>query len=226
MGSKNSQFNENSAYNEEMKTFTKILLWWFVFSAVWGLFRLTHPNEVTSELLAKPLIWLGITAIAFKLKLLPNSILKELQAKYLQVKPITSVFILPVAFVIFYFFLIYFRRVSLPEMELAGVLLSLLINFSTGIVEEIVYRGVLYTWLLKQKSEVVAFTLVQVLFLLGHLPTILLNSETLVQGLTRGFFIVLIGSVLTLIYRVTRSLYSSAVSHGVWNSLVHLLLLG
>lgn len=206
-------------------TWLSLLGWWFAFSSIWGLFRLLQPQEVVSELIAKPIIWLGITALFFQLKLIPYQVIDHLKHFYLTKRPVGTTFIAPLLFTLLYFLTINFRIIKIPLFTPELVGLAILINFATGIVEEITYRGVLYVWLLQTKNEFLAFILVQLLFLLGHIPTLLINSDNLATGLTHAFFIILLGSVHTLIFRLTKSLYASSLSHGLWNTLVYLLLL-
>ncbi|PIY80855.1 MAG: hypothetical protein COY80_00760 [Candidatus Pacebacteria bacterium CG_4_10_14_0_8_um_filter_42_14] len=205
--------------------FRKLLLWWLSFTLIWGLFRLLNPSEVVSELLAKPVIWLGIMLIGFKIGLLPRQIIIDLKEKYLQTKPVLTTLILPALSITFYFLLINFRSVSIPQISFFSLVTILLINFATGIVEEVVYRGILYVWLLKNASELTSFLLVQLLFLIGHLPILIIHSDSFESSLTRALFIVLIGSAHTLVFRFTKSLYASSLTHGIWNSLVNLFML-
>lgn len=174
-----------------------LLFWWLVFSSIWGIFRLLNTPEYVSELIVKPIIWLGITSIFIWLNIIPATVLNSLKHKYLQTKPFLNVFVLPTIFIIIYFFFINFRVIEMRSFSWWILLTTLVINFATGVVEEIVYRGIMYVWLLEKKGEVMAFILVQVLFLFGHLPTLIINSHSLATALSHAFFIVLLGSIHT-----------------------------
>ncbi|NCO12117.1 MAG: hypothetical protein COZ34_04070 [Candidatus Pacebacteria bacterium CG_4_10_14_3_um_filter_34_15] len=213
-----------------MKKILPILLWWLVLSILWGIFRLFDSTEIIFELIAKPIIWLGITALFLKIKVIPKDVLSDLKNFYLTKKPILKIVVLPIIAITFYFILINFRQLSFIQFKftLSTIYLlisSIIINFSTAIVEETIYRGIMYIWLLRKTNEVIAFILVQVLFLLGHLPILLLTSNSVSDTLIRSFFILLLGSIHTGIFRLNKSLYSSILSHGVWNTLIAVLLL-
>ena len=208
-----------------MKKILPLFIWWFSLSFLWGIFRLFPSTEMISELLAKPFIWIGITVLFLKLNIIPDDVIINLKNNYLTKKPFFKIFILPLVAITLYFFFLNFTQFSFPKFSFNLLLLSIFINFSTGAVEEFVYRGVMYVWLLKNTNEIIAFILVQVLFLLGHLPILILTSNSLTTALVRSFFIILLGSINTGIFRFNKSLYSSMLSHGMWNTLVHYLLL-
>ncbi len=213
-----------------MKKILPVLLWWLALSLIWGIFRLFESTEFISELIAKPIIWLGFSAILFKLKLIPESVINDLKSFYLTKKPFFKIVILPIIAMLLYFILINFRQLAVIKFELAPVaifllILTVVINFATAIIEEIIYRGIMYVWLLQKTNEVISFLLVQLLFLLGHLPILLLTSDSISSALVRSFFILLLGSIHTGIFRLNKSLYSSIISHGVWNTLIGILLL-
>lgn len=210
-----------------MKKFFPILLWWFVLSACWALYRVLPFSlpESFSEIIAKPIIWLGVTALFLWKRIIPAEVLIDLKKNYLQTKPLLFVFFAPLLFTIVYFFVVNFRLVIIPEFSLFIILSTVIINFATGITEEIVYRGVVYVWLLQRTNELTAFAIVQVLFLLAHAPILILNSASVSAALTHVFFIVLLGGVYTMFFRFTKSLYASSISHGTWNSLLYYFLL-
>lgn len=204
----------------------KLVLWWMVLSVVWGLYRLLGWPEFVSEVVLKPVIWLGFAFICFKVGVIPQSILTLLRKQYSETRPFWKVFLLPALFTIGYFFLIRFGQISFPPFSLLFLVTAISINFSTGVVEELVYRGVLYLWLLKELSEAKAFVLVQVLFLLAHVPILVISSDFGVGMFVRAFFIVLMSVVYTLVFRLTKSVYASSLVHGIWNTLIYYFLLG
>jgi membrane protease YdiL (CAAX protease family) len=209
-----------------VKKYFPLIVWWLVLSIIWGIFKLFETPEIISELLAKPIIWLGITAVFLKFQVIPKRVIEDLRNNFLVTKPIYRIFLLPILFIILYFLLINFRMINNTSFNLSLLTTTIIINFSTGIIEEIVYRGVMYVWLLQKTGEILAFVLVQILFLLGHIPTLIIGSNSIEDALTRSFFIILMGSIHTGIFRINKSLYSSSLSHGLWNTLVHYFLLG
>lgn len=208
-----------------MTKYKSLLLWWFTFSGIWGIYRYFDNSEFFSEVIAKPFIWIGTTALFFSLSLIPREIVDDLKRNWTQNKPIWKIVFLPTLFIIFYFFLINFRQIKAPPFSLMTILFTLIVNFSTGIIEEVTYRGVLYVGLLRITDEIRAFFLTQLLFLLAHIPTLVLYSDSLQAAFSHAFFIVLMGIVHTFIFRLTKSIYSSSLSHGLWNSLVFYFLL-
>lgn len=213
-----------------MKKLLPILFWWLVLSAFWGIFRLFESTEFISELIAKPIIWLGITFLFLKLRIIPQDVTSELKSDYLTKKPILKIVVLPIIAITLYFVLINFRALSFVQFKFLPASIYLLtltfvINFATAIIEEIIYRGIMYVWLMQKTNEIIAFILVQFLFLLGHLPILILSSDSVSSALIRSFFILLLGSIHTGIFRINKSLYSSILSHGAWNTFVGLLLL-
>lgn len=205
--------------------YKNIFLWWLTFSAIWGVYRLFDFPEFFSEVIAKPIVWLGITLLFFMRGFIPQKVFIDLKTNYTHLKPIWKVILLPSLFIILYFVLINFRQIKTPDFSILFLTSTLVTNFLTGIVEEIIYRGILYVWLLQKTDEITAFVLVQILFVLGHVPTLILNSDSLSAGLVHAFFIILIGTFHTLIFRLTKSIYASSVTHGIWNSLAYYFLL-
>jgi membrane protease YdiL (CAAX protease family) len=208
-----------------MSTYLKLFLWWLCFSSLWGIYRTFHLPEFVSEVVAKPVIWLGITGLFFYFHLIPQAVLTDLKQNHLTTKPMWKTLLFPLFAIAGYFLLINFRQIQLPPFSFSLLFLTIVINFSTGIVEEVVYRGVMYVWLLRHTSEAKAFGIVQVLFLLGHVPTLVLNSASVGEAATHAVFILLGGALHTVFFRLTKSLYASSVTHGTWNSLAHYFLL-
>lgn len=207
-----------------------VFLWWLVLTILWGFFRLFDSTEIISELIVKPIIWLGITALFLKLKVIPRDVISDLKSNFLTKKPILKIFVLPIVFIAFYFILVNFKILNYSQIQFSPfffflLFFSIVINFSTAIVEETVYRGVMYVWLLQKINEVAAFILVQILFLMGHFPILFLFFDSVSEALIKSFFVVLLGSIHTAIFRLNKSLYSSILSHGVWNTLIAVLLL-
>lgn len=200
-----------------------IILWWFSFSAVWGIFRLFETPEIVAEMFAKPFVWIGSSILFWKLNLLPTTVFQNLKNHYFETKPFLKIYVLPLIFSVVYFLLTNFRRLSIPSIEPVHLITTISINFSTGIVEEFIYRGIMFIWLLKTTTSTKAFILVQIFFLLGHIPILLLNSDDPTSFLIRALFIVILSSIETIVFYLNKSLFSSIIMHGTWNTLVHLI---
>ncbi len=206
-----------------MTRYTNVVLWWITLVSVWGIFKLFEVHELFSEGIAKPIIWLGITALFLKRKVIPATVITDLIKNYSSIKPIFKVFILPMIGTILYFFAINstFREISLPVFSFFSIAYVLVFSFATGIVEETIYRGILYVWLLRITSEVRAFILAQVFFLLGHVPILILNFDSPYKTATSIFFILLISTINTFVFKLTKSIFAAILVHGIWNSLVY-----
>jgi membrane protease YdiL (CAAX protease family) len=206
-----------------MARYLGIVFWWITFVCVWGVFRILEVHEFFSEVLAKPFIWLGITFLFLKRGVIPAAVITDLRTKYTTYKPIISVIILPVVGIVFYFFAInsLYREIAAPVFSLYSLVYVLVFSLATGIVEETIYRGILYVWLLRITNEVRSFILAQLFFVVGHLPILILNFDSLHKTVTSIFFILLISSINTIIFRKTRSIFAAILVHGIWNSLVY-----
>lgn len=209
----------------KLKLLKPIFLWWFILTCVWGGFRaLKIESEVVSEIIVKPLVWVSSVLLAVRFNVLPRSVLQLLWQQHVKVRPLWKTMLVPFIGISVYFFAINYGKIYYHSVEWLGLMQSILVNFSTGIVEEFVYRGVLYVWLLGLVDELTAFVIVQLLFLFSHVPILLIRSPSLSAALTQVFFIVLIGAIHTLIFRWSRSVVASSISHGTWNTLAHALL--
>lgn len=200
-------------------------MWWLTFTLVWAGYRLVDTPEWLSELIAKPVIWLGITALFWWRGLIPQRVVTETKTHFLHLRPIWKTVLFPGLFIPAYFLLINWSQLRLPHWSWGLLISAVSINLATAIVEEAIYRGVLYVWILQLTTEVKAFSLVQVLFLAAHLPTLLLHSGSVTAALVHTLFIVLLGAIYTIIFRWTKSLLTATIAHGMWNSLAYILLL-
>ncbi len=206
-------------------TYKNLLIWWLAISVSWGIYRLFELPEFFSEVVAKPVIWIGATCLFLGMGLIPKKVLDDLKNSYSTTRPFWKIFLLPSLFIAVYFYLINFRQVVVPDFSYTLVATGLIINFATAVVEEIVYRGFLYVWLLQKTNEIVSFLVVQVLFLLAHVPILAMSSGTVMETVTRVVFILIMGAIHTTVFRVTKSIYASSLTHGIWNSLVYYFLL-
>ncbi|MFZ1721755.1 MAG: hypothetical protein WAU07_04580, partial [Microgenomates group bacterium] len=93
----------------DLKTLKKVFIWWIVLTAFWTAYRLFTFPELFTEVIAKPIIWLGITFIFLSFGLIPKKTLVDLKTYYLQIRPLWKIITLPALFVTLYFFLINYR---------------------------------------------------------------------------------------------------------------------
>jgi len=204
-----------------MKKYRVMLLWFLCIFVSWSIYRLfDFPEEVT-EIVAKSLIWIGLTTLFILKQWMPRAVIASLKNDFLHIFPLWKI-ILPSLLVLAYFLIIYLSEIHLSNLTISLTLMALLVNVPTAIVEEFVFRGVLYVWMLQKTNEVRAFIIVQMLFYAIHVPILITEFVSLPSLLTRTFFIVFMGAIYTLIFRTTKSLYASILAHGLWNSLVYL----
>jgi membrane protease YdiL (CAAX protease family) len=201
------------------------IFWWIVHMIVWTVFRLFPSNEAFSELFAKPFLWIGTLVLFLVLKNLPSSVILTLKQQFLTVKPVWKIFLAPFLAATALYFIYYFPVLHLPQVSAASLLWIVFINFSTAIIEEITYRGVVYLWLMRISSDIHAFLITQILFVAVHIPILILKSESFFSALSHIVFIIIMGLVYTAFFRLNKSLYSAVVAHGTWNTLVNLAVL-
>lgn len=85
---------------------------------------------------------------------------------------------------------------------------------ATGIVEEVIFRGMIFTLLEKNYSRKLALWLPSVLFGLLHIVGRTDDVISMLQVVVAG---TLVGVLFTLVTLETGSVWSSALIHGIWN---------
>jgi len=106
----------------------------------------------------------------------------------------------------------------LRSSRTAVYVVAFLATFTAPIVEEIIYRGVLYSAFQRTLGVPFAVLLVTILFALIHVPQYLGTPETI-------FLICLLSLVLTLVRVYTKNLLPCITLHMVFNGLQSLLLI-
>lgn len=207
------------------KTLFQLLLWWLTMTLLWAIVRLRPWPDVYSEFLFKPFVWWGVLALFIWRRWVPTWSITQLRQLFIVQPPIKMV-AAPALFALVYFSLMNWRYLALDRLSDFGPIIVVIFatSLATALVEEVVFRGYLYTQLLKQTNELLAFLLVQVLFVLIHVPS-LVYATSLVDVGIRVFFIVVMSSTYTGIFRTTNSLVAASTAHTVWNFLVALFLL-
>jgi hypothetical protein len=105
----------------------------------------------------------------------------------------------------------------LKSSRTATILIALIATFSAPIVEEVVYRGVLYSAFQKALGRFTAIILVTFLFALVHVPQYLPSYSTIA-------LITLLSLMLTLVRAWTKNLLPCIALHFVFNGIQSLLL--
>jgi membrane protease YdiL (CAAX protease family) len=105
----------------------------------------------------------------------------------------------------------------LRSSRLALYVVAFLATFTAPIVEEVVYRGVLYSALQRAWGVPAAFVTVTLLFSLVHVPQYYPSYSTI-------FLLTLLSVLLTSIRMLTGNLLPCIILHFVFNGLQSLLL--
>ena len=90
-------------------------------------------------------------------------------------------------------------------------------GIGTGIVEEVVFRGVIMTVLEKRFNKYVAIFVPSVLFGLVHIMTRDLDLLSIVQLIIAGS---IVGILFSLVTYETGNIWNSALIHAVWNMII------
>lgn len=112
-----------------MKSLVKIIAWWLVLVVVWSGFRNLGYPEPINELVGKPIIWIGITAIFLWQQVIPHQVVTDLSQKFLKTKPFTKIILLPIVFTVILFGLVNMRVIRVGSDVLAVIPVAVLVNF-------------------------------------------------------------------------------------------------
>lgn len=197
--------------------------------------------QVVAQLLASVLVLLHIpTFIAnaaagilyiiiayFLLKLICKKILKGDMSEYnipkisINLKWVIVAFLLPLAVTVFYLLCVpgTFEKnpldaVSKLELLSYGIFFT---GFSAGIVEEMVFRGILMGVIEKRFNKTVAIIVPSVLFGFVHILGMGFNLLSCALVLVAG---TMVGVMFSLIAAITKSVWNSAIVHAIWNIVI------
>src|SRR6478609_4855946 len=106
----------------------------------------------------------------------------------------------------------------LASSRVVVFLVAFMATFTAPIVEEVVYRGILYSAFQRARGPVLATVAVTLLFASVHVPQYYPSYSTI--GL-----LVLLGLILTLIRARTNNLLPCIVLHTIFNGLQSVLLI-
>lgn len=208
-------------YNKKKHIFIDIFLPYLVIFFLWLLYRLYFSfPEWLDEFVAKPILWIA------PLLVLQGNIFTGIQKN---LKLNTSQNIkrgLFAGFAYFTLFTLLSRFTNLPSVNPDGytfvqLVLQVLIAFSTGFIEEIVFRThILEKSLLIFHDSIIANSFTSFLFAAIHLPIIIFVYKYPVsQALPYLLLLFLSGFIYGLVYLKNKSLIASTMTHAVWNFL-------
>lgn len=197
--------------------------------------------QVLAQLLASVLLLVHISAFIgnvaagilyilfayFLLKLICRKILKgdmsdyNIPKFYLKLKWVIVAFLMPIAVIAVY---ILFVPGTFVENSLDAVLKLEILSygifftgFGAGIVEEMVFRGVLMSAVEKRFGKKVAIIVPSVLFGFVHILGMDFNLLSCALVLVAG---TMVGIMFSLIAMETKSVWNSAIVHAVWNMMI------
>ena len=96
-------------------------------------------------------------------------------------------------------------------------------SIAAGIVEELVFRGVIMGLLEKKTNFAVACIIPSVLFGLLHIIGNELSFRSIIQLAIAG---TIVGILFSLIAKYTGSIWEGAIVHGIWNAAAYIIAIG
>lgn len=172
----------------------------------------------------------GVLYIIFAyllVRLLCTKFLKEEMSSYnipsfkLEVKWCVVAFLLPISVAAIYLLFVpgSFEKNSLDinsklDLISAGIFF---IGFGAGIVEEMVFRGIMMGVVEKRFNKTVAIIVPSLLFGLVHIMGMGFNLLSCILVVLAG---TMVGVMFSLIASATKSVWNSAIVHAVWNMVI------
>lgn len=194
---------------------TGILTMYAIIVLLWTGYRiLFRLPESFDEFVAKPILWL--TPLFFLRKKIMSNTLKSLRINI----SYNILFGLSVGILYFCMYTL-FSSTNPMHFSLKGMYLQLIIAFSTGLIEELVFRRYfLEEALLFFNDRIISNSFVTLLFTLIHLPIIIfVYKYSLAETISYLSLLTISGFIYGLVYLKKKSLLASTVTHAVWNFL-------
>lgn len=207
------------------KNITKVAGYFFYLLIFWGLYRWqTHFPEYLDELVFKPFLWLGpVFFLVFKIEK------EDLKSLGLVIrKPFKNILLgLGISLFIWLEYLLAFvikkADFNFNPQNISGSfwLIAILTTLSTGIVEEISFRGFLMTRLNRViKDKLLANIGVGLLFFIIHLPILIFVQEQNLMGIVQFFVLsVSLGIIDGFIFWKTKGIFAPIIAHSSLNFL-------
>jgi membrane protease YdiL (CAAX protease family) len=194
-------------------------IYWMIIFVVWSFVRtFLNLSDFYTEVLLKPLLWLS-PLFYFWYSSFPSQAKKRLQISLLHFDPLRYTVVLPILGTLLYAGVMNVSKIHHPTASVSTFLGVIGISLATAIVEEIVFRGILLNWLENLYPQMQAFLITQMLFLLIHTAVLFQQIATPIALIIHILMIIIMGAAYTLIYRQTKSLPASSLSHTTWNAM-------
>lgn len=170
---------------------------------------------------------LYIVIAYFLLKLMCKKILKGNMSEYnipafkIEIKWVIAAILLPITVILFYILFVpgsfeqnVLDMTSKLNLLSAGIFFT---GFGAGIVEEMVFRGILMGAIEKRFNKTVAIIVPSVLFGLVHILGMGFDLLSCTLVIVAG---TMVGVMFSLIASSTKSVWNSAIVHAVWNIVI------
>lgn len=201
---------------------TDMLAVYVIIFLLWTGYRIFFRlPEWVDEFVAKPILWL--IPLFFLRKKIVNNTLKSLRINI----SYNILFGLSVGILYFFLYTLFLSfQFGLPTLNpmhfsLKGMYLQLIIAFSTGLIEELVFRRYfLEEALLFFNDRIISNSFVTLLFTLIHLPIIIfVYKYSLAETISYLSLLFISGFMYGLVYLHKKSLLASTMTHAAWNFL-------
>lgn len=205
------QKNDNELQFGLRRIFSLYLIIFVLWTGYRIIFRLP---EWVDEFVAKPIVWL--TPLLFLRKDTFGNTLKSLKINISH----NILFGLSIGILYFCAYILFFSA-NPTHFSLKGIYLQLIIAFSTGFIEELVFRRYfLEEALLFFNDRIISNSFVTLLFTLIHLPIIIfVYRYSLAETLSYLSLLTISGFIYGLVYLHRKSLLASTMTHAAWNFL-------
>jgi membrane protease YdiL (CAAX protease family) len=185
------------------------------FSLSFSFFYIVLNTIISSEIAEniKTILYIALKVFLFSVILLLYY--KVLRCSVVWSRSLRYIFENLLVIILLFSVLIIDQRISISSLYKQGAFsLSLIVlNISTGMIEEVLFRGVLFDYFYKSKKIILAFVLSSFIFGFVHLLDILIGAPfnpILIINLC------ILGFLLSIIY-YSYGLISAIIFHAIWN---------
>ena len=175
------------------------------------------PSVIVSAVLYPSLSITGVWLVICKIMKIPSKVIRLTCFKPKLIWLVVAVVMPALAIGGYMFFKGEMVKSTLPANELtANVIQSvLLFSIGAGIVEELVFRGIIMGLLENRTNFKIALIVPSVLFGAAHMVGANLSFLSIIQLLIAG---TLVGILFSLIAKYSDSIWEGAIVHAVWNA--------
>ena len=175
------------------------------------------PSVIVSAILYPALAITGVWLVICKLMKIPSKVIRLTRFKPKLLWIVVAVIMPALAIGGYMFFKGEMVKSTLPTSELTAYVVQSVLFFSigAGIVEELVFRGIIMGLLENKTNFKIAMIIPSVLFGAVHMIGAGLSFVSTIQLLIAG---TLVGILFSLIAKYSDSIWEGAIVHAVWNA--------